>query len=592
MEKQALKHRIAVAAGRAPADLRIANCRVIDVYNRTAFPADVLIAGAYIAGFGAPGFPAARQTFDAKGAYLAPGLIDAHVHIESSHLSPAEFSRLVVPCGTTTVIADPHEICNVCGLDGFDYMLSASEGIALQVFLQVPSCVPCAPFEHAGAVLDAPEIARRIGSDRVLGLGELMNFVGVCAGDDGILDKLMVVEGCGKVVDGHSPGLSGTLLDAYAASGVRNDHECATPRELAERVRRGMYVMLRQGTVCHDVLNLLPGVNADNDRFCLFCTDDRQPASLIRDGHIDNNIRLAVGAGLDPFTALRMATVNVAECYGLRDRGAVAPGKRADLMLFEDPNALYAREVWIGGRHVASKGRYLADDPYVEPVGVRGRMNVRDFSEKRLALPLASDRVRTIRLAPASVVTGDGRATVRRDAGGNWVRDDQDIVKIAVVERHRGTGNVGLGLLEGYGLRNGAVAISIAHDSHNIIVAGDNDRDMALAVKRLVEIGGGLAVAQDGAVLGSLVHEIAGLMTDRPGDYVASRIDKLCKLAWDRLGVHREIDPFMALCFMALPVIPMLKITDTGLFDVNAFKNVPVEAGNTDLSGCWWKSKG
>ena len=315
-----------------------------------------------------------------------------------------------------------------------------------------------------------------------------MNFVGVCAGDDGILDKLMVVEGCGKVVDGHSPGLSGTLLDAYAASGVRNDHECATPRELVERVRRGMYVMLRQGTVCHDVLNLLPGVNADNDRFCLFCTDDRQPASLIRDGHIDNNIRLAVGAGLDPFTALRMATVNVAECYGLRDRGAVAPGKRADLMLFEDPNALYAREVWIGGRHVASKGRYLADDPHVEPVGVRGRMNVRDFSEKRLALPLASDRVRTIRLAPASVVTGDGRATVRRDAGGNWVRDDQDIVKIAVVERHRGTGNVGLGLLEGYGLRNGAVAISIAHDSHNIIVAGDNDRDMALAVKRLVEI--------------------------------------------------------------------------------------------------------
>ena len=578
MDKQTLIHRIDVAAGRAPADLRIANCRVVDVYNKTVFPADVLIAGTHIAGFGASGFPAARQTYDAQGAYLAPGFIDAHVHIESSHLSPAEFSRLAVPCGTTTVIADPHEICNVCGLDGFDYMLSASEGIALQVFLQVPSCVPCTPFEHAGAVLDAPEIAKRIGLERVLGMGELMNYVGVCAGDDGILDKLMVTEGCGKIVDGHSPGLGGAQLDAYAACGVRTDHECATPEDLTERVRRGMYVMLRQGTACHDVLNLLPGVNAGNDRFCLFCTDDRQSASLIVEGHIDNNIRLAVGAGLDPITALRMATVNVADCYGLRDRGAVAPGKRADLILFENMHELYAREVWIGGRHVASKGKYLAEDPHVEPVGVKGRMNVRDFSEKRLALPLATDRVRTIRLVPGSVVTGDGRATVRRDAGGNWVRDDQDIVKIAVVERHKGTGNVGVGLLEGYGLKNGAIATTIAHDSHNIIVAGDSDRDMALAVERLAEIGGGLAIAQNGEVLGSLEHEIAGLMTDRPGEYVAGRVDKLCKLAWDRLGVHRELDPFMSLCFMALPVIPMLKITDVGLFDVNAFGTVPVEA--------------
>ena len=578
MDRQILKQRIDVAAGRAPADLCIANCRVVDVYNKAVFPADVLIAGAHIAGFGGPGFPAARQTFDARGAYLAPGLMDAHVHIESSHLSPAEFSRLVVPQGTTTVIADPHEICNVCGLDGFDYMLRASEGIALQVFLQVPSCVPCTPFEHAGAVLGAPEIAKRIGLDRVLGLGELMNFVGVCHGEDEIIDKLMVAEGCGKVVDGHSPGLAGHLLDAYAACGVRTDHECATPQELVDRVRRGMYVLLRQGTACHDVLNLLPGVSASNDRFCLFCTDDRQSASIIEEGHIANNIRLAVGAGFDPFSALRMATVNVADCYGLRDRGAVAPGKRADLILFDDPKECIAREVWIGGRHVASDGMYLADDPHVEPVGVGGSMHVRDFSQERLALPLATDRVRTIQLVPGSVVTGQGRATVRRDATGNWVRDGQDIVKIAVVERHRGLGTVGVGLLEGYGLRNGAVATTIAHDSHNIIVAGDNDRDMALAVERLVEIGGGLAIAQNGKVLDSLVHEIAGLMTDCPGEYVAARVDELCTLAWKRLGIHRNLDPFMALCFMALPVIPMLQITDTGLFDVNAFRSVPVEA--------------
>ena len=577
MDKQSLKQRIDVAAGRAPADLRIANCRVVDVYNRTVFPADVLVSGGCIAGWGAPGFPEAREVFDAGGAYLAPGLIDSHVHIESSHLSPAEFSRLVVPHGTTTIVADPHEICNVCGLDGFDYMLRASEHTALQVFLQAPSCVPCTPFENAGATLDAKEIARRIGLERVLGLGEMMNFVGVCAADSDILDKLMEAARAGKLVDGHSPGLSGHVLDAYAAAGIRTDHECATPDELRDRVRRGIYVLLRQGTSCHDVLNLLPGVTGDNERFCLFCTDDRQSASLIEEGHIDNNIRLAVGAGLDPLTALRMATINAAECYGLRDRGAIAPGKRADLILFDDLNDLRVKEVWVAGRHAASGGDYLAEDVRVAPEGVSGRMNVRDFSAARLALTLKSDRVRTIRVCPGSVVTGEGRATVRRDADGRWRRDGQDIVKIAVVERHKGTGNVGLGLLEGYGLKNGAIATSVAHDSHNIIVAGDSDDDMALAVERLIEMGGGMAIAQNGRLLGSLEHEIAGLMTDRPGEWVAREIARLCEIAKNALGIHADIDPFMALCFMALPVIPALKITDTGLFDVNAFKTVPVE---------------
>ena len=548
------------------------------MYNRSVFDADVLVADGFVAGYGGPGFPRARETFDAGGAYLAPGLIDSHVHIESSHLSPAEFSRLVVPCGTTTVVADPHEICNVCGLDGFDYMLRASRDIALQVFLQVPSCVPSTPFENAGATLDAPEIAARIGLDRVLGLGEMMNYVGVCAADDAILDKLLVAKGCDKVVDGHCPGLNGATLDAYAASGVRTDHECTTPAELVERIRRGIYVMLRQGTACHDLLNLLPGVNRGNDRFCLFCTDDRQPADIIREGHIDNMIRLGVDSGLDPIIALRMATINVADCYGLRDRGAVAPGRRADLILFESLEELWVRDVWIGGRHVASMGRYLVEDPPVSAHGVSGRMNVRGFSQARLALPLASNQVRTIRLVPGSVVTQEGRATVQRTPQGLWTRDGQDIVKIAVVERHKGTGNVGLGLLEGYGLRGGAIATSVAHDSHNIIVAGDDDRDMALAVERLIEIGGGMVIIRDGQVLGSLMQEIAGLMTDRPSDNVARRIDMLCKQAWNELGVHEDIDPFMVLCFMALPVIPNLKMTDAGLFDVNAFRTVPVEA--------------
>ncbi|MBQ1371504.1 MAG: adenine deaminase [Oscillospiraceae bacterium] len=576
MEKQSLKRMIDIAAGRVPADLCLRCCRVVDVFNQTVFEADVLIAEGRIAGFGAAGFPPAAETYDAAGRYLAPGFIDSHVHIESSHLSPAEFSRMVVPHGTTTVVADPHEICNVCGLEGFDYMLKASEDIALQVFLQLPSCVPCTPFEHAGATLNAPELAQRMGCQRVLGLGELMNFVGVCNADEAILDKLLVAARAQKLVDGHSPGLGGTLLDAYAASGVRTDHECTSPEELRDRIRRGMYVLLRQGSACHDVRKLLPGVDKGNERFCLFCTDDRQSADLIREGHIDNNLRVAVEAGLDPISAICMATINTATCYGLQDRGAVVPGRRADLVLLEDLQNPQVQEVWIGGRHVASGGCYLAQDPHVAPEQVSGRMNVQNFSAERLALSLTGSRVRTIRILPGSIVTECGSAEVETDAAGCWRRDEQDIVKIAVVERHNGTGNLGLGLLEGYGLRNGAIATSVAHDSHNIIVAGDNDRDMALAVEELIRLGGGMAIAQNGVVLDRLAHEIAGLMTDRPGEEVARRLQELGERAHELLGVHETIDPFMTLCFMALPVIPALKITDLGLFDVNAFHSVPV----------------
>ncbi len=574
MDKSNLKRMIDVAAGREPADLCIKNCRIIDVFNKSVFESDLLVAEGMIAGYGSPNHPEARTVVDANGSYVAPGLIDGHVHIESSHLSPAEFSRLVVPHGTTTVVADPHEICNVCGLDGFDYMLNASENVALSVFLQFPSCVPATPFEHSGAVLDAIQIAKRIDNPRVLGLGELMNFPGVCAGDDGILDKLMVAQIAGKIVDGHSPGLNGPELDTYTASGVRNEHECATPQDLEDRVRRGVYVMLRQGSTCHDLLNLLPGINEGNDHFCLFCTDDRQSASLLDEGHIDNNVRLAVSAGLDPVTAICMATINAASCFGLKDRGAVAPGRRADLIMFDDLNDLQVRDVWIEGVHVAHNGEYLADDIHVEPKNVSGKMNVSNFSASRLELKPAIDEVRTIKLLPYSVVTECGDAYITLDESGKWVRDDRDIVKIAVIERHHGTGNVGVGLLEGFGLRGGAIATSVAHDSHNIIVAGDNDPDMVLAVNKLIEMGGGMVIAAGGEILDHLSHEIAGLMTDRPGEEVARKIDEMDKIARTRLGINEYADPFMTLCFMALPVIPALKITDSGLFDVEKFQFV------------------
>ncbi|MCR4589850.1 MAG: adenine deaminase [Lachnospiraceae bacterium] len=577
MDKTSLKKLIDVSAGRTPADLCIKNCRVIDVVNREVFDSDVYIAEGMIAGFGDSSYPAAREEYDAEGRYLAPGFIDSHVHIESSHLSPSEFSAQVVPCGTTTVIADPHEICNVCGLDGFDYMLKATENIALQVFLQFPSCVPCTPFENSGAVLNAPEIGSRIGNDRVLGLGEMMDYTGVCAADEKVLDKILTAKAAGKVIDGHSPGVAGTLLDSYSACGIRNDHECAAPEDLHERLRRGIYVLLRQGTVCHDLVNLLPGVTEKNSSFCLFCTDDRQSASLIAEGHIDNNVRLAVSHGLDPLTAISMATINAATCFNLSDRGAVAPGRRADLILFKDLNNLKADEVWIGGKLAASEGRYLANDVHVSPEKVSGKMHVRDFSAARLALPLRSKSVRTIKTIPYSVVTEIGKAEVSLDENGNWVRDEQDIVKIAVVERHKGTGNVGLGLLEGFGLKGGAIATSVAHDSHNIIVAGDSDRDMETAVNCLIKSGGGMAIVKNGTVLDSLEHEIAGLMTDKTGEFVAKRLSELEKTARKELCINDTADPFMTLCFMALPVIPAIKITDMGLFDVKAFRHVDVE---------------
>ena len=582
MEKKTLKHLIDVAAGREAADLCIKNCRVVDVFNQEVFESNVYITEGYIAGFGATSFPPALNEYDAAGQYLAPGFIDSHVHIESSHISPAEFSKQIVPHGTTTVIADPHEICNVCGIDGFDYMLKATEDIALQVFLQFPSCVPCTPYENAGAVLNAPEIHSRIGYDRVLGLGELMDFVGVCSSKDSVLDKIMEARNIGKIIDGHSPGLACHMLDAYAACGVSNDHECATPEELQERLKRGIYVLLRQGTVCQDLLNLLPGVNEKNYRFCLFCTDDRQSASLVEEGHIDNNIRLAVSNGLDPLTAISIATINASVCFGLKDRGAVTPGRRADLVLFKDLTDIRAEKVWIGGKLVSDKGVYLVEDPHVKPENVSGRMNVKDFSASKLALPLKSRWVRTIKTIPHSVVTDIGKDFVSVDDNGNWVRNDSDIIKIAVIERHKGTGNVGLGLLEGFGLKGGAVATSVAHDSHNIIVAGDNDRDMETAVNRIIEMGGGMAIAKDGRILDSLEHEIAGLMTDRSGDYVAKRLSELDQTARKELHINDTADPFMTLCFMALPVIPDIKITDMGLFNVTTFRHVDVSFEDTE----------
>ena len=571
MNRRTTSELIDAAMGRIPCDLVIRNAEVVDVCNKETFRADVYIYKGFIAGF--DGERTAKEEYDAKGRYLLPGLIDAHCHIESSHLSPSEFSDAVVPCGTTTVIADPHEICNVTGLDGMEYMLKSSENIPLSVFLMFPSCVPATPFEHAGAILNAPEIEKFIDNPRVLGLGEMMNYPGVASCDETVMAKLKTAYCRRKNIDGHAPSITGPALDGYAAAGITTDHECETPEELHDKIRKGMYVMLREGTACRNVLQLLPGVNERNSSRLLFCTDDRQPQSIVRDGHVNYGVSLAIQNGLDPITAIAIASLNAAQCYHLDDRGIIAPGKRADFILTSSiDKGIKPEEVFILGRKAASDGKIILKAPHTEPENVSGRMDVKDFSEKKLSLRPGTDHVRVIDIIPGGVVTGKGEAWIKRDPEGEWIHeDDKDILKLAVIERHHGTGNAATALIRGYGMRHGAVAVSIAHDSHNIIVIGDNDHDMAAAVRKLISIGGGMTMFKDGKELGTHQLEIAGLMTDKRLEEVTACLDEMHDTAKKELQISSGIDPFMTLCFMALPVIPALKLTDCGLFDVESF---------------------
>jgi adenine deaminase len=570
-----LKKLIDTAAGRVPADLVIRNGKIADVYAGRFIEADLAVRGGRIAGIGTY---EGRETIDAGGRYVLPGFIESHIHIESSFLCPEELSRLLVPHGTATLIADPHEIVNVCGLRGLRYMMNAAKAAALDIKFMVPSCVPTASFEHAGAVLDAEALKEPLGEENILGLGEFMNYPAVIRGDEAALDKIFLAREQGKLIDGHSPGLIGGDLNAYAAAGIHTDHECATVEEMEQRLARGLYVMLRQGSACHDLRNLIKGVTPQNSRRCILCSDDYQPRSILADGHIDNHLRICVEEGLDPMTAIQMATLNAAECFHLYDRGGIAPGLRADLVFVDNLTDFRVRKTLIAGAMAAENGRCLLPVQRRDDSTVRGSFFVKDFSAKKLALPLKSDQVYVIDLKPGSVVTGKGRARISRDEQGRFVYDPAaDIAKIAVVERHQRTGNVGVGLIRGYGIRRGAAALSVAHDSHNIIVVGVNDADMAAAVERIIVLGGGAALVRDGTVLEEMPLPLGGLMSDRNGEWVDKKLTALHHRAVADLGVSENVEPLMSLCFMSLVVIPELKITDMGLFDVGRFRVIPPE---------------
>ncbi len=576
MNKLTAKDLINASMGRENCDLVIRNAKVVDVCGSTVYKADVYVKDGYIVGFDQD--RKADKEIDAGGRYLVPGFIDSHCHIESSHLSPSEFSNAILPCGTTTVIADPHEIANVAGLNAMEYMLSSAKDAVLDIYYMFPSCVPCTFFEHSGAILNAKEIEQLIDNDRILGLGEMMNYVGVVGADETILDKLETCYSRKKIIDGHIPSIQGQGLDAYLSAGIQTDHECETPEELQEKVRKGMYVLLRQGTVCRNVIQLLPGVTDTNYRRCLFCTDDRQPQSITREGHINYGVNLAISHGLDPLKAIACATINASECYRLYDRGMIAPGKRADFFLTDTIEEIKPVKVFVKGEEVAENGKIIKRSPHVEPFGVKGSVKVKDLSLKTFSLPLKSDKVRVIDILPGGVVTGKGEAVVKRDERGEWVHDpNEDILKVTVIERHNGTGYHASALIRGYGIKHGAIADTIAHDSHNIIVVGDNDSDMLKAVEQLIKMGGGITVFKDGKELASHPLEIGGLMTDLPVDEVVKCLDELHDAVEHNMeGMNPEIDPFMTLCFMALPVIPSYKVTDCGLFDVTEFKFVDV----------------
>jgi len=567
-----LKSFIDAAAGRKKADIVFRNGKIINVFTGEIIENTLAVKEGVILGYGAY---EGENEIDLKGAYLAPGFIDAHVHIESSLTTPEHFASLVVPRGTTTVIADPHEIANVAGLDGIRYMLNASEGLPLECLFMLPSCVPATPFENAGAVLSAEDLAQLAGEPRVLGLGEMMDYPSLIAGEPGVLDKMKMALDRNMPIDGHAPMVDRKELNTYIGAGVGTDHECSTPEEMRSRLRRGMYVLIREGSAARNLKNLINGVKAVNLRRCAFCTDDKQPEDILKDGHINYNIREAVDLGIDPVWAIQMATLNPSECYHLKGKGALAPGYDADIVILEDLKSIKVKQVYKKGRLVAENEKPLFSQASRVTDAVLNSVKVRQITGNDFKLFLETDVARVIRILPRSLVTEHAVRKVERDGQGYFrIHPDLDILKMAVIERHGGKGTIGLGLVENYRLKGGAVASSIGHDSHNLIVIGDNDEDMALAVNALSGSGGGISVVSSGKLAGLLPLPIGGLMSDQTAEVVSASLKDLLETAEQTLGVNKDVDPFMTLAFMALPVIPELKLTDEGLFDVVKFEFV------------------
>ena len=570
-----LENRLAVARGDEPADLVLSGGRVLSVFTGELLDADVAFAGDSIAGVGR--YEGAR-TFDASGLTLLPGFIDGHMHVESTKLMVDEFARAVLPHGTTTVVLDPHEIANVFGLRGVSALLRAADGVPLDYYVMVSSCVPASEFESNGATVDAEEIAAFLAAEpRAIGLAEVMDFPSVVSGNPEVLAKVAAAQPNtlgGGHVDGHAPGLSGRGLNAYLAAGVRSDHECTTLEEAMEKRRLGMWIMIREGSAARNLEALLPMVREFGPENCLLCTDDREPDQLVSQGHIDEVLRRAVALGCPPADAVVMGTLNAARYHRLHRHGAIAPGYLADVVAVEDMESFQVLQVWKRGRPAAADGQAVEFPKASAPQWMRDSVRVPKLTAAAFAVR-ASGEVRVIGAEPGQIVTRALTATPPRRNGEAVADPGRDLAKVAVVERHRETGRVGLGFVAGFGLQRGALASTHAHDAHNVVVVGVDDGDMAVAVNRLGEVGGGQVAVADGKVVAELPCPIGGLLSDHPMEEVASRARSLDDAARE-LGATIPA-PFMAMSFLALSVVPELKITDRGLLDTVRFELVPLE---------------
>ena len=558
-------HVIEVASGRVKADLVLKNATYVNVFCNQLSHGDIAVAGGLIAGMG--GNYSGEVEIDMGGKLVLPGFVDAHIHLESSLVSPKEFAKAVLPHGTTTVVTDPHEIANVMGTDGIEYMLQATENLPVDVRFMLPSCVPATPLDESGATLDYRAIDSFYEHSRVEGLAEMMNAYGVYTGDEQVLEKIVASQAHHKKIDGHAPGLSGNELNAYIAAGVYSDHECSDVDDALAKLERGQYIMIREGTAARNLDALLPLLTPQYYTYCMFCTDDKHPNDLLEKGHIDYIVKRAIKAGVDPIIAVKCASHHAARYFLLNNRGAIAPGFLADFVVidnFEDFNIL---EVYKRGK-LMFDGKTVAEfeTPEIDPHLVKrshetfhvNHLEAKDFIENRPRGVLG--------MIPGEIVT--------TDAGyASEINVAEDILKIAVIERHKNTNHIGSGYIKGYGLKSGAVATSISHDSHNIIVVGTNEEDMAAAVNRVVELGGGIVVLNGGKILGEVQLQIAGIMSEEPLLDVNRELENAKEQAF-ALGVSRGVDPFMTLSFMALTVIPTLRMTTRGVFDVNQQKYV------------------
>ncbi|TSB45620.1 adenine deaminase [Alkalicoccobacillus porphyridii] len=569
---------IAASSRQKKPDLVVHNGKIIDVYTLTMIEADLAISDGVIVGIG--DYPDAVKKVDAKGAYICPGLIDGHIHIESTMVPPEEFSKIVVPKGVTTVIADPHEIANVGGMEAVRYMIEASKGLPLDVKMMVPSCVPCAIFEHNGAELTSNDVQTLFAEGDAFGLGEVMDYPAVLSGDEEMLAKIESAKLAGKIIDGHAAGLDEYALNAYRTAGIVNDHEAVSAEEALARVQRGMYVLIREGTAAKDLEAILPAVTPANARRFAFATDDRHLDHLVKEGSIDGSIRKAISLGMPALQAIQLATLNAAEAFGLKEKGAIAPGCEATFLLISELTSFTVEAVYEKGRLVAEQGEMTLDirTSITAPEALQKSMNLANFSIRDFQLPADPNKKATIiSVKPGSIMTKAEHEHIQVDQGLFQAQASINQLKLVVAERHKKLGHIGLGIVKGIPIQNGAIVSTVAHDSHNVIACGTDDASIYAAMKHVEQLGGGMAIAKNGAILASIQLDLAGLMSTKAYQTVQAEIQAL-EASLTEIGFTETWDPFLTLAFLALPVIPAIKLTDTGLFDVLQFKHIPLQS--------------